>query len=77
MNCYFCAQHHPGGTNFGNCSAIGICQQCGVGVCAEHGQKEVTLGAPLLCIECAKSEKTNKVVNQVLNKESEPQVSLN
>ena len=64
MNCYFCAQHRPGGTNFGNSSAIGICQNCSVGVCPEHGQKAVTPDAPLLCIECTKLTPVTKRVKQ-------------
>lgn len=59
MNCYYCNQHHPGGTRFGNQPAIGVCQRCGVGVCTEHGRRDRQPGSPLLCEECATL--TNKV----------------
>jgi hypothetical protein len=77
MNCYFCAPHHPGGTDFGNCSAIGICYRCGVGVCPEHGQKKTTSGALLLCFECAESVPADQEASQTPEKVPDPQVSLN
>lgn len=54
MNCYYCHQHHPGSTHFGNQPAIGVCHHCGVGVCPEHAYKDTQPGSPLLCKECAK-----------------------
>jgi hypothetical protein len=54
MNCYFCNQHHPGGTRFDNQPAVGVCHHCGAGVCAEHAHKDAQPGSPLLCPECAK-----------------------
>jgi hypothetical protein len=67
MNCYFCAPHHPGGTDFGNCSAIGICYRCGVGVCPEHGQKKPhqarccsVLSVPNLCRRTKKQVKPRR-----------------
>lgn len=65
MHCYFCAQYHPGGTNFGNTIAYGVCRQCGVGVCLEHSRRDTTPGAPLLCFECAKSLATAKEKSQL------------
>ena len=40
MNCYYCdTEPGPGGTRFGVKPAIGICTDCGVGVCASHAKK--------------------------------------
>ena len=61
MNCYYCHQHHPGGTRFGNQPAIGVCHHCGVGLCAEHAHKDAQPGSPLLCVECAKLSKQSTV----------------
>lgn len=77
MNCYFCAQHHPGGTNFGNRSALGICQNCGVGVCLEHSRRDSTPGAPLLCFECAKLLAAAKAQTVSEKLQSEVAVSIN
>ena len=39
MNCYFCEQETgPGGTTYGKAVADGICKECGVAVCREHGR---------------------------------------
>lgn len=75
MNCYFCAQHHSGGTNFGNRSAIGICQNCGVGVCLEHSHRASMPGAPLLCFECAKL--LAAAGDEPTSARKQPQVRLN
>jgi hypothetical protein len=68
MYCYYCEEHHPGGTNFGTNTAHGICKNCGVAVCAEHSRKASTPGAPLLCLECAKVLKVTNSVAQPLEK---------
>jgi hypothetical protein len=54
MICYICDREvHPGGTRYGILPAIGVCHDCGIGVCARHGNKEAVSGAPLLCPDCA------------------------
>ncbi len=54
MNCYICDKTaDPEILHYGRAVAVGICHQCGVGVCAQHSQKSTQPGAPLLCVECA------------------------
>jgi hypothetical protein len=54
MNCYICEQKPgPGGTRFHVKAAVGICHNCGVGVCAEHSYRAAEPGSPLLCPSCA------------------------
>lgn len=51
MLCYYCEKTPPlGGVRYGIRQAVGICHDCGVGVCAEHGLKQT--GRPLLCAGC-------------------------
>lgn len=39
MNCYYCSTTMgPGGTHYGIRQAIGICRECGLGVCEAHGK---------------------------------------
>jgi hypothetical protein len=55
MNCYLCEKTlGPGGTHFHVKAAVGVCHNCGVGICAEHSHKDEQPGAPLLCPSCAK-----------------------
>lgn len=70
MNCYFCSQRRPGGTRFGATTAIGICRNCGVGVCEEQGHKASYPGALLLCDDCAQ-------VDRLAHLESEEAVDVN
>jgi hypothetical protein len=52
MNCYECERSsRPGGTHFGVRQAVGVCQDCGVGLCPEHGKKADS--GPLVCSACA------------------------
>jgi len=54
MNCYICDQAPVTGTlRYAVEVAIGICQHCGIGVCAKHSHKETKPGSPLLCVSCA------------------------
>ena len=50
MECYECKNRHPGGTRLGIRQAVGVCHDCGVGLCSEHGTK--IHEQPLLCSEC-------------------------
>ena len=54
MKCYIC-DHTPPPTaiRYDVPEAIGICQDCGIGVCASHSYKDTQPGSPLLCIQCA------------------------
>jgi hypothetical protein len=55
MNCYICNNTpRPDGTLFHIQAAIGVCHHCGVGICKEHSHKDIRVGSPLLCQECAK-----------------------
>jgi hypothetical protein len=52
MNCYECERvTRPGGTHFGIRQAVGVCRDCGVGLCPEHGKKSDE--QPFLCSVCA------------------------
>ena len=54
MNCYICDQAPQTGTmRYAVAVAIGVCQHCGIGVCAKHSHKETKPGSPLLCLSCA------------------------
>jgi hypothetical protein len=75
MYCYFCEKRRPGGTNYGNTMAYGICRHCGVGVCLEHSHRDSTPGAPLLCFECAKLLVT--AGDEPISARKQPQVRLN
>lgn len=51
MNCYYCElEGGPGGTRHGIRQAVGVCADCGAGVCLEHAHFE-TPGEPLRCPE--------------------------
>ena len=59
MNCYTCNKMPgPGGTNYHVRQAVGVCHNCGVGVCAEHSVKAELEGTPLLCLACAELHKS-------------------
>jgi len=54
MNCYICNRKPgPGGTRYHVKAAVGICHNCGVGVCIEHSYRALEPGSPLLCPSCA------------------------
>ena len=54
MNCYECERtKRPGGTYLGNREAVGVCHDCGVGLCPEHGKKMD--GQVFLCSACAQT----------------------
>jgi hypothetical protein len=53
MNCYICERTTPAYTlRLGIAAAVGICHDCGIGICYEHSRKAAEPGAPLLCAEC-------------------------
>lgn len=55
MKCHTCEQAPKNGTmHYAVNDAIGICQNCGVGICVKHSHKEEKPGSPLLCLSCAK-----------------------
>jgi hypothetical protein len=63
MLCYLCQTGKTvGATHFNVQFAVGICQQCGVGVCLEHSCKASEPGSPLLCKNCA--EKSLEVTRE-------------
>lgn len=52
MHCYFCeVEGGPSGTRYGIRQAVGVCADCGVGVCLQHAHREAA-GEPLRCPEC-------------------------
>ncbi len=54
MKCYICEKTPgPGGTHYHVKAAVGICHNCGVGVCMEHSYRASEPGSPLLCSSCA------------------------
>jgi hypothetical protein len=54
MNCFICDQAPQTGTmRYAVAEAMGVCHDCGTGVCAKHSRKEDEPGSPLLCIPCA------------------------
>lgn len=62
MKCYVCEkQSGPGGTRYHVRTAVGICHNCGVAVCAEHSYRAPEPGSPLLCPSCAKLMGEQKV----------------
>ena len=54
MRCYICEQSVVGGTRYAIEEAIGICHQCGVGVCERHAFKSEAPGSSLMCPGCLK-----------------------
>jgi hypothetical protein len=54
MKCYLCSKSPPvGGTRYFVADAIGICDECGIGVCLKHGVRDETTKDRLLCKTCA------------------------
>jgi hypothetical protein len=54
MICYICDREvQSGGTRYGILLAIGVCHNCGIGICAVHSTKEAVPGALLLDPKCA------------------------
>lgn len=72
MHCYICEHSEvTRGTRFAIKEAIGVCHECGIGVCVKHSDKAEGIGSPLLCPECAKlAQKTTEA-----KKELEPVLS--
>ena len=76
MNCYICEKTTPAFTlRFGIARAVGVCQDCGIGVCMEHSRKGEELGSPLLCTECAEKRTTQAVMPR-LNKSQPSKVGI-
>jgi hypothetical protein len=63
MKCYICEKDLDvgGGTRYGVGDAVGICHDCGIGVCLEHSRKSAQPGSPLLCPECARKRVESSV----------------
>jgi hypothetical protein len=56
MNCYFCeSEPAPGGMHFGILAADGVCHQCGVAVCRQHGRRDRGTKDVLLCQGCVEA----------------------
>ena len=54
LNCYLREKSaQPQTLRYGIHAAIGICFDCGIGVCLEHSVKTAEAGTPLLCLTCA------------------------
>jgi hypothetical protein len=54
MNCYLCEKLADSpALRYGVVAAVGVCHDCGIGVCLEHSYKDIQPGSPLLCLECA------------------------
>ena len=68
MRCYICDQTSTTFTlRYNVAVAMGICHNCGVGVCAEHSRKKVHPGSSLLCIHCASLRRDPPAVKPVEN----------
>lgn len=53
MKCYTCEQAPKDGTmHYAVSDAIGVCKNCGAGICIKHSHKEEKPGSPLLCLSC-------------------------
>jgi hypothetical protein len=56
MHCYYCElEGGPGGTRYGIRQAVGVCADCGAGVCLKHAHREAA-GEPLRCPEHARAD---------------------
>lgn len=54
MKCYLCATTNgPGGVCYHIATAIGVCLECGIGICRQHGVKGAHASSPLRCQDCA------------------------
>lgn len=55
MQCYICeSQRQPtAGLMRVVSEAAGVCYECGIGLCLQHGRREGMAGAPFLCSGCA------------------------
>jgi hypothetical protein len=74
MNCYICEKtSKPMTLRYDIATAIGVCHDCGIGVCAEHSRKARELGAPLLCQDCAMRRETLTMpIMKVSQKQTRP-----
>ena len=52
MKCFLCVHtHHPGG-HVSPVPAVGICHDCGIGLCQDHAHRPDGPGTVLLCPDC-------------------------
>lgn len=64
MKRYDCERaEHRGGTRLGVRVAVGVCHLCGVGLCAEHGER--VGDQPLLCSGCSRVQGKRAAGDQV------------
>ena len=56
MRCYTCETTNTlaGALSSASIEAIGICHNCGAGVCVIHATRADKPGSPLLCQQCAR-----------------------
>ena len=73
MICYTCDQTPvTGNLRYNVADAVGICNNCGIGVCVRHSHKDAMPGSPLLCLSCSglpTMVTTNRVVASNQRKE--------
>ena len=55
MQCYICeSERKPmAGLMRVVSEATGVCHECGIGLCVQHGRRAGRAGAPFLCSVCA------------------------
>jgi hypothetical protein len=76
MNCYICERTTQAYTlRFGIAAAVGVCHDCGIGICFEHSRKAAEPGASLLCAECA-ARRTVQATMPRLNKSQPAKVGV-
>jgi hypothetical protein len=56
MRCYTCETTNTlaGALSSASIEAIGVCHNCGVGLCLAHASRPSKPGSPLLCQQCAR-----------------------
>ena len=66
MNCYLCEKTRlPQTLRYAIAPAVGICHDCGIGICLEHSVKAAEAGAPLLCPTCAEQRSSLSTMPRV------------
>ncbi len=66
MKCYICTKtHHPGGFP-SQVPAVGICHDCGIGLCQDHARRPAGPGTELLCADC----ETRRLATREIARES-------